>query len=72
MSHPEIAVLKINTMALGLYTAIACLCLFLAILAADIMGIFAWKNHFEVDGRVREVIVAISTAPLTGYDRQYS
>ena len=39
-------------MALGLYTAVACLCIFLAVLAADIMGIFSRKNYFDVDGRV--------------------
>lgn len=39
-------------MALGLYWATVCLCIFLAVLALDIMGFFTRKNHFEVDGRV--------------------
>ncbi|KAF2771784.1 3-ketodihydrosphingosine reductase, Tsc10 [Teratosphaeria nubilosa] len=38
-------------MALGLPVATGFLCLFLAVLAADIMGLFSRKNHFEVDGR---------------------
>ena len=40
-------------MALGWYWTGALLCVFLSVLAADIMGIFKSKNHFPVEGRVR-------------------
>lgn len=40
-------------MALGIYWATACLCLFVAILSLDIMGFFSGTNKFDVDGRVR-------------------
>lgn len=39
-------------MALGLFWASICLCVFVAVLALDIMGLFSTKNYFEVDGRV--------------------
>lgn len=52
-------------MALGLYWATACLCLFLAVLAADIMGFFSKKNHFEVDGRVGKSLDAVIVKLLT-------
>jgi 3-dehydrosphinganine reductase len=39
-------------MALGFYWATGALCVFIAVLAADIMGVFSSKNHFEIDGRV--------------------
>lgn len=42
-------------MALGLYWASVCLCIFLAVLAADIMGLFSSKNYFDVEGRVSSV-----------------
>lgn len=44
-------------MAIGFFWATVCLCLFVTILALDIMGFFSWKNHFEVDGRVSEQLL---------------
>lgn len=46
-------------MALGLFWATASLCVFLVVLAADIMGLFSSKNYFEVDGRVRSYYGAV-------------
>ena len=39
-------------MAVGFFWATVCLCIFVTILALDIMGFFSRKNHFEVEGRV--------------------
>lgn len=39
-------------MALGWYWTGALLCVFLSVLAADMMGFFRSKNHFPVEGRV--------------------
>jgi len=40
-------------MASGLYWASACLAIFIAVFALDIMGLFSRKNHLDVDGKVR-------------------
>jgi 3-dehydrosphinganine reductase len=39
-------------MASGYFWASACLALFIAFLALDIMGLFSRKNHLDVDGKV--------------------
>lgn len=39
-------------MALGLFWATVALSILIAVLAADIMGLFGGGNHFDVDGRV--------------------
>jgi hypothetical protein len=39
-------------MALGVYTAIALLLIFLTVLAFDITGFFSSNEGFEVDGKV--------------------
>lgn len=39
-------------MALGIYWASGLLCVFILVLALDIMGIFGGKNRFLVDGKV--------------------
>lgn len=44
--------LQSPVMALGLQTASSLLVVFFLVLAADIMGLFSRKNHFQVDGRV--------------------
>lgn len=39
-------------MVFGYYWASACLALFIAFLALDIMGVFSRKNYLDVDGKV--------------------
>lgn len=39
-------------MAFWLYAATAALTLIVALVAADITGVFNSKNHFDVDGKV--------------------
>lgn len=39
-------------MAPGLYWASACLAVIIGVFALDIMGLFSWKNHLDVDGKV--------------------
>lgn len=50
-------------MAIGLFWATVCLCMFLSVLALDIMGFFSRKNHFEVDGRVLTLALLGDTRP---------
>jgi hypothetical protein len=39
-------------MTSGLYWASACLAVVIGVFALDIMGLFNWKNHLDVDGKV--------------------
>jgi hypothetical protein len=39
-------------MASVLYWASAFLAVIIAVFALDIMGLFSWKNHLDVDGKV--------------------
>lgn len=39
-------------MASGLYWASAVLAVIIGVFALDIMGLFSWKNHMDVDGKV--------------------
>ena len=39
-------------MVFGYFWASACLALFIAFLALDIMGLFSRKNYLDVDGKV--------------------
>jgi len=38
-------------MTSGLYWASACLAVVIGVFALDIMGLFNWKNHLDVDGK---------------------
>ena len=42
----------VSRMVFGYYWASACLALFIAFLALDIMGLFSRKNYLDVDGKV--------------------
>ncbi|KAJ8608609.1 hypothetical protein MRB53_039576 [Persea americana] len=43
---------------MGMYAATACLCVFVFVLALDIMGVFSTKNHFPVDGKALAKLLA--------------
>jgi 3-dehydrosphinganine reductase len=62
-------------MASGLYWASAVLAVIIGVFALDIMGLFSWKNHLDVDGKVwhcateiewREADIEVQTVLLTG------
>jgi hypothetical protein len=46
-----------TSMSSGLYWASAVLAVVIGIFALDIMGLFSWKNHLDVDGKVWHHIV---------------
>jgi NADPH:quinone reductase-like Zn-dependent oxidoreductase len=46
-----------TSMSSGLYWASAVLAVVIGIFALDIMGLFSWKNHLDVDGQVWHYIV---------------
>lgn len=49
---PAEVVCLVSRMVFGYYWASACLALFIAFLALDIMGLFSRKNYLDVDGKV--------------------
>lgn len=52
-------------MAIGLYIATASICVVLAAVVLDIMGVFGSKNQFQVDGKVWQLQIVKSTVLLT-------
>jgi hypothetical protein len=46
-----------TSMSSGLYWASAGLAVVIGIFALDIMGLFSWKNHLDVGGKVWHNIV---------------
>lgn len=51
-------------MAIGFFWTSVCLCVFVAILALDIMGLFSRKNHFDVNGKVLQALTDYTARKL--------
>ena len=47
-------------MAFGYYWASACLAVFIAFIALDIMGLLSRKNYLDVDGKVWHAVVRLT------------
>lgn len=50
LSIPDLSSAMTNVMT----WATLALCFIIPLLAAEIMGFFSWKNHFDVNGKVRK------------------